>query len=54
MKLQWEDVVGIIVGLAPIAAISIVFWNNDLKCTLYLKYSITIANSISLFLTISD
>jgi len=53
MKLQKEDIIGALIGLIPIAAISIVFWNNDIRFTFYLKHYIAIANSISLFLTIT-
>ena len=54
MKLQKEDIIGVVIGLIPIAAISIVFWNDDITFTFYLKHCVAIANSISLFLTVSD
>jgi hypothetical protein len=54
MKVQKEHIIGVVVGLVPIAAISIVFWNDDIRFTFYIKHCITIANSISLLLTVSD
>ena len=54
MRLQEEYIIGAVIGLVPIAVILIILRDNDIRCTLYLKHSITIANSISLLLEIFD